>query len=429
MSGVRAAERADLDALEALVAAVPDMPARARDAARSALRGAVDRPAADGANCLVAFGDDGAARAFACTRAVPLARDTTDIEWLVAIDDDAPSRVRDLVACLRDGALFAPATVRFLSGRWQRAGLDSHVLDAAGMTRAGAIDSFFGRGDDLVVFVARGARRAAEAFDPMSSAALCDAAFAYRDFAFERDFLLACAARHGTRRVRRAASWGCWAGRHLRALAERGIDGVGIDEASAALALAEAAYEAEESASRATWVLSRLDESVQETPVDLSFAMLSAVHRVGSAESMVRHLRSVADLLAPGGVHVIEATLPVDATPEGNARTVWTERRGDLEITSRFHILIDRRTARGAVPTVLDVRCRKHGSQDVIGSFHQDELWLVPDAEGWRDLVARAGRFDFVGILGDFHLDVAWDQPGAWRMIVVLRRVEEASAR
>jgi hypothetical protein len=380
--------------------------------------------------CYVACDERGAPAAFVCCRPVPLARATVDIEWLVAIGEDAAVRVRELVACLRDGALAPPVTVRFLSGRWQRGGLDGHVLDAAGMTRAGAIESFYGRGDDLVVFVARGARATTDLFDPMNAAALCDAAFAYRDFAFERDFLLACAARHGTRKVRRAASWGCWAGRHLLAFAEKGIDGVGIDESPSALALAEAAFEADDSeAPRASWILSRLDEPVDAAPVDLSFAMLSAVHRVGSAASMVRHLKSVADLLAPGGVHVIEATLPVDATPEGNTQTVWSERRGDLEITSRFRILFDRRTRQGAVPTVLEVRCRKHGSLEIVGSFHQDELWLVPDAAGWRDLVARVGRFELVALLGDFQLDVSWDQPGAWRMIVVLRRTEEREER
>ena len=142
---------------------------------------------------------------------------------------------------------------------------------------------------------------------------------------------------------------------------------------------------------------------------------------------MVRHLQRVADLLAPGGVHVIEATLPADATPEGNTETVWTERRSQWEITSRFRIVVEERAPSGAVPTVLDVRCRRADSDEILGRFHQEELWIVPDAEGWTSLVERAGRFEIAGLLGDFKLDVAWDQPGAWRMIVVLRRIEEST--
>ena len=425
MKRVRDSRPSDAPLLEQLLDAVPNMPERARTAARASLASALAENDA-GVRCIVhvAPGTD-IPNAFLCFRPVPLARDAVDIEWLVtsvAAGLEPSSIVADLLTALREDPS-GPATIRFLSGRWQRGGLDEHILDAAGMTRAGAIDGFFGRGDPLVMFTARGARRA-DVFDPTSPASLYDAAFAYRDFVFERDFLLACAARFGKRHVRRAASWGCWGGRHLHALADRGIAGIGIDESYEALTLAHA-LAGDDGEALTKFVLARLDDRVDEPPVDLSCAMLSAVHRVGSAESMIRHLERVADLLAPGGVHVIEATLPADALPGGNNETVWTERRGQWEITSRFRIVVDRRAASGAVPTILDVRCRRGDTEEVSGRFHQEELWIVPDADGWRSLVARAGRFEIAALLGDFHLDVAWNQPGAWRMIVVLRRTED----
>lgn len=422
MKRVRHARHEDGPALERLLEMVPEMPERARAAARAAVTSALAGD--DGAGCLVHVRPSAnVPNAFVCFRPVPLARAAIDLEWVVTSSSADP---REIVAAFVDALRedpSRPATLRFLSGRWQRGGLDEHVFDAAGMTRAGAIDGFFGRGDPLVIFSARGARRA-DAFDPTSPASLYDAAFAYRDFAFERDFLLACAARYGKRRVRRAASWGCWGARHLQALADLGIAGVGIDESAEALALARSTVD-EDDADLMKLVLARLDDRVDEPPVDLSCAMLSAVHRVGSAESMVRHLERVADLLAPGGVHVIEATLPADAMPGGNNETVWTERRGEWEITSRFRILVDQRAASGAVPTVLDVRCRRADAEEVVGRFQQEELWIVPDAAGWRSLVARVGGFEVAALLGDFQLDVAWEMPGAWRMIVVLRRTEE----
>ena len=429
MKSVRQARQGDLSALEILLDAVPDMPQRWREAARASLRSAFGEGAAEGVRCFLHRlpGSD-APIGYACVRPVPLAPGAFDLEWLItsASPDVEPSAiVAALVEAVCEDPSTGPTTLRFLSGHWQRGGLDEHVLDAAGMTRAGAIEGFYGRGDSLVVFTARGARRA-EAFEPTSAAALYDAAFAYRDIAFERDFLLGCAARFGSRRVRRAASWGCWSGRHLHALADRGITGVGIDESYEALALARS-IAGDDGRDLSKFVLGRLDDRVDEAPVDLSYAMLSAVHRVGSSESMVRHLQRVADLLEPGGVHVIEATLPADATPEGNTETVWTERRSQWEITSRFRIVVEERAPSGAVPTVLDVRCRRADSDEIIGRFHQEELWIVPDAEGWTSLVERAGRFEVAALLGDFKLDVAWDQPGAWRMIVVLRRIEEST--
>lgn len=430
MSTVREAKRRDAPALLSLVDGIADMPERAREAARrSVLRAVGEGDGGDETRCLVCVKEGGSGPAgLVCYRPVPLARSALDIDWLVVAPEITEPRevVEALVGAVRDAPSPTGNVVRFLAGRWQRGGLEPHVLDGAGMARAGAIEGFFGAGDDLLLFASRSTRPRAEDLDPTNAASLCDAAFAYRDFDGERDFLLACAASFGGRNVRRAASWGCGTGRHLRSLAERGVDGVGIDDVSESLVLAEAAYRATcGESTRATWVLARLDDPVTEARVDLSFAMLSAVHRVGSAESMVRHLRHVADLLAPGGVHVIEATLPVDATPEGNTQTVWTVRRGPFEITSRFRILVERRSHTGAVPTVLDVRCKRQETGEMIGGFHQEELWIVPDAEGWRELVARAGRFAVAAILGDFQLDVAWDQPGAWRMLVVLRRTED----
>ena len=43
-----------------------------------------------------------------------------------------------------------------------------------------------------------------------------------------------------------------------------------------------------------------------------------------------------------------------------------------------------------------------------------------------QPVAERAGRFEVAALLGDFRLDVPWDQPGAWRMMVVLRRTEES---
>jgi hypothetical protein len=146
------------------------------------------------------------------------------------------------------------------------------------------------------------------------------------------------------------------------------------------------------------------------------------VHRVGSEGGLVRHLQAAAALLAPGGVHVLEATLPVDATPQGNTQTTWTERRGAWLVQSRFRIAADDTAADGTVPTFLDVRCRRHDSQAIVGSIHQQERWIVPGIDDWRRIVEASGAFSFAAALGDFHLDVAWDQPGAWRMILVLRR-------
>jgi hypothetical protein len=422
---VRASTVEDAEALTSLVGRHLEMPAAARDAAVAAFLGAGGSAALDEL-CLVCIDNRGAMRGAACLRAVALARGAIDVEWLV-VDPDLDDTHATVSALLQAASESGRRNVRFLCGRWLRGGLPPHALDAAGMTRRGSIEDFFGPGDDLIVFHLRAENDYPGRLDPTSAASLHDAAFAYRDFDLEREFLLACAATHGEREVHRVASWSCGAGRHLRAFATRGIEGVGIEESVSALGLARAVHaEAFGDEHGTTWILSPIDQRVEASTVDLWFAMLSAVHRAGSIDAIVRHLRAAADLLAPGGVHVIEATHPVDATPQGTTDTAWTERRDEWVVSSRFRILPSEATAQGLVPTILDVQCRRHDARRVAGALHHEELWVVPDARAWREAVERAGRFEIAALLGDFRLDVPWDQPGAWRMMVVLRRTEES---
>lgn len=422
MSDVRLAGPKDAVRVHALVEAVEKMPPTARYAAHMAVETAVRR---GGATCVLSE-ERGALRGFAVARPVPLAKSALELEWLVvAAADRDPRRV---VAGLVEWLLAQPgegqSVLRFGSGTWQRGGLDGHVLDGAGLVRAGAIEGFFGPGDDLVVFTARGPDARRDDFRPDEPAALYDAAFAYRDFPRERDFLLAVAKAHGTRPVRRVASWGCGTGRHLRAFAEMGVAGIGLDDSPDLLALAERAYRSvSDDPAEVAWLLSSLDQRVDAPSVDLSYCMLSAVHRLGGEAAIARHLSAVADLLAPGGVHVVEATLPIDATPEGNTETRWTERRGGHLLRSHFRLAAELRAGDGTVPALLDVRCTRE-TGEVVGVLQQQERWLVPDEAGWRELVRAEPRLEVVDLLGDFQLGVRWDQAGAWRILLVLRRRE-----
>lgn len=423
MIGTRLAKEGDRSAIAGLVAGIPGLPAQARDAVLASVDGAF----LDGASVYVVVAVEGdgpgeSAIGFACASRVPLAHAAVDVHWIVA---RRGLRARDIVEALVTGvakvASPSAVTVRFSGGTWQRGGLDPYLFDAVGMTRIGILEDFYGPDDPLVVFAVRAGGAREVDFEPGSPAALYDAAFGYRDIASECRFLLACAERFGALPVRRAASWGCGSARHLLTLGESGIGAVGVDENEELLGLATRLRAARDLAP-ATFVPGPLDRPAVADPVDLSFSMLSAVHRVGSEGGLVRHLQAAGALLAPGGVHVLEATLPVDATPQGNTQTTWTERRGSWLVQSRFRIAADDRAADGTVPTFLDVRCRSHDSQAVVGSIHQQERWIVPTIEDWRRIVEASGVFSLAAALGDFHLDVAWDQPGAWRMILVLRR-------
>ena len=151
--------------------------------------------------------------------------------------------------------------------------------------------------------------------------------------------------------------------------------------------------------------------------------MLSAIHRLTSESAIGAHLDAAAELLGVGGVHVIEATHASDLDVTRAKTVAWTELRGRFSVHSRFLLDVQRRATDGTLTATLDVRCTDTEASAVVATLQQQERWLVPDEAGWRRIVESNGRFEIAAMLGDFHLDVGCEQAGAWRTILVLRRV------
>jgi hypothetical protein len=164
-----------------------------------------------------------------------------------------------------------------------------------------------------------------------------------------------------------------------------------------------------------------LHELPAVAPSDLSIVPLSSIHQLTTPEAIAAHLRHAAALLRPGGVHVIEATHPSDLTPSGVSRTEWTEVRGDKTVDARFRMHIDRITPGRVVPTTLEVVCGAKTGQKTRSLVQQGE-WYIPDLAGWKHIVAQVREFELAAILGDFRVDVPYEHPSAWRLILVLKR-------
>lgn len=357
-----------------------------------------------------------------CFGRVPFAYAGFEITWLLVRQiGDVVAHVTNLVDAVRvTVAADGPAFLRFVGGAVHRGGLDPSVLEAAGLERRGRVPTFYGPDDDLLVYASSFAPIAALPVEPTTGAALYDAAFGYRDFAAEREFLLACARAHGHRPVARVASWACGAGRHLHAFADVGIEGVGIEDDAELLELGQRLGDAHRGRSGFHFIASPLDAPLDGPIVDLSFTMLSAVHRLSSEAGMIAHLEAAASILAASGVHVIEATHPSDL--DESKVVAWTELRDRFAIHSRFVLDPKLRAKDGTVPASLDVRCTDVTRGVLVSTLHQQERWLVPDLAAWRRIVEKSGLFEIAAILGDFQLDVSAEQAGAWRTILVLRR-------
>ncbi|WP_437490695.1 GNAT family N-acetyltransferase [Sorangium sp. So ce1014] len=425
---------------------------------------ALAQPSSDGYRFVLSFHgaprDGGAPRlaGYLCYGRTPMTQSTYDLYWIATSPDFARSGVaRGLVSTLEgEIAREGGGLVRVETGSREGHGAAVRFYDAVQFTRAAVIADFYAPGDDLIVYTKRvapvrataappaieGARAASpgargeapapgEALAPGEAPApgepaLYDAAFSYRDYAAERDFLLACARRFGARPVQRVLSWACGPARHLEAFAELGLGCAGADGSAAMIAYAERAACARGAGAGIRFCRAELDERPDVAPVDLSFVPLSAIHQLATPAALERHLRLAASLLLPGGVHVIEATHPVDLTPSGVNRTEWTELRGEQSIDARFRIHIEKATPDRVVPVSLEVVCsarRNGGAPRELSSFRQVATWHIPDLAGWRRVAERVPELSLVATLGDFNVDVPFERAAAWRLILVLQRL------
>jgi ribosomal protein S18 acetylase RimI-like enzyme len=369
---------------------------------------------------------------YLCYGRTPMTQSTYDLYWIGTSPAFARLGVaRGLVAALEaEIAREGGGIIRVETGSREGHGAAVHFYDAVAFERAATIPDFYAPGDDLIIFTKRVKGAAPPAAPAMDDAALYDAAFGYRDYIAERDFLLACAKRFGKREVRRVLGWASGPARHLWAFADLGISAIGAEASPSMIAYAQRIAHARPSAaSSVRFVQAALDERpALDAPVDLSFVPLSAIHLLGSSEAIERHLRLAAEQLAPGGLHVIEATHPADLTPSGVHHTEWTEVRGGEVIDARFRIHIDKTTKERTVPVTLEVVCSANKKSASSGPsrgaprLRQEDRWLVPDLEGWRASIARVPELSLAATLGDFNVDVPFEHSAAWRLILVLVR-------
>lgn len=362
---------------------------------------------------------------YLCYGRTPMTQSTYDLYWLGTSPDFARSGVaRRLVASLEgEIARAGGGLIRVETGSREGHGAAVHFYDAVGFTRSATLGGFYAPDDDLIIFTRRvSAEPAARAAD-FGDAALYDAAFGYRDYAAERDFLLACARRFGSREVRRVLAWSGGPGRHARAFADAGIGCVSTDPSEAMIAYAR--EQARSRGAELTFTRAALDERPAVSGVfDLSFVPLSAIHALITPAAIERHLAVAAELLRPGGVHVIEATHPGDLLPTGVNHTEWTEVRGDTTVEARFRMHVDRVTAERVVPVTLEVSrsTGSNGRKSGGPRLRQEDRWFIPDLPGFRAIVERSPDLALAAALGDFNVDVPFEHPAAWRLILVLAR-------
>ena len=236
----------------------------------------------------------------------------------------------------------------------------------------------------------------------------------------ECGFIDTCLKTYGPDPAERVLDIGCGAGRHLLALAKRGYQMTGLDLSPEMVAfVGEAARQANVTVRVAVDDLCRL--RIRGT-YDAAFCFMDTFRFLLTNEDILAHLRTVAGLLAPGGLYLTDFWIPGQWDQIGNEIHQWEQTEG--ETTVRVFYVQHPDSADPVTQTFEDelvFEVREDGTTKEIRGGRTRTRLLMP--QEFRALVQASGAFDVLGTYGEFDLSKTLEAPApSWRMISVLKK-------
>jgi SAM-dependent methyltransferase len=207
---------------------------------------------------------------------------------------------------------------------------------------------------------------------------------------------------------------------HARELARRGVAATALDINPAMCGWAR--DRAAQTRVRLSVVEADMRDFALPGQFDLAITMLNSLCHLLTLDDLLAHLASVARQLPVGGLYIAEFAHPADGlTPSPRTSSDWVTDLDNGSVTVRWggprdvidpvtqvineHVSVTYRKADGSVRTVTDVV--------------PNRFWTATELNA---AIRLAGSFTVAARYGDFGGDVSLDDPGAWRMILVLRR-------
>jgi len=241
-----------------------------------------------------------------------------------------------------------------------------------------------------------------------------DIAFAVADAAREVDFFEAAIRQFSRASVHRVFEIACGTAPYLAEWQRRGYRYCGLDLSPAMLDRARA--KAAGLGIAADFLAGDMRDFDRATvgPVDLAYVLLGSIY-VGSNREFLAHLERVADVLAPGGLYLLDSVVWFEIL--GDYRRRWTRRRGGITVRMTYRAeLIDAITQTYHECVTLDVDDR--GTIHRIAGRVPTKIFFPQE---FLCLVETSRHFEFVGWFNDFDLAAPVTAKG--RHMAMLRRL------
>lgn len=255
---------------------------------------------------------------------------------------------------------------------------------------------------------------------PYDRPEIYDIAFDFRDLPQECDALDAICEKYRNGKPRSFVDLACGPGFHCITYAKRGLNSYGIDVNPATLDYAR--RKAERAGASVHFLQEDMHDFTLPEPVDLAFCAMASFHYLLTNDDIVRHLRSVARNLTPGGLYVIEANHPRDTFRVGKSLfTEWESRRGDTVVHAHWGYDDDPYD-----PITQIARCRIHIEVKENGHSTTKDFIDLDRALTHQEfvlLIENSGVFEAVAWLGTLDVNQPFDNSKkSVRMTPVLRK-------
>jgi SAM-dependent methyltransferase len=233
----------------------------------------------------------------------------------------------------------------------------------------------------------------------------------------EVDFLVECFGQYARTPVRRVVDIACGTGPHLLRLAQRGYRMSGLD-----LSPDNIAYLRDRAAAKGLTVDLRVGNMTSfalPARVDAAICMQDSQGHLLTNQEILKHLRSVANALRPGGLYIFDRYIPSSWTNPAR-RWSWTRRRGRLVVRTSFAALENVNPVRQVFSEEMEFEVWENGTRRVYRQRHRSRMVFPQEL---RALVELAGGFEFVQWFFGFKLHQRLDRAKhPLMMVTVLRK-------